>query len=108
MLPHAPYTGEWPEDAFKPPPSPVKPRAGSTGSGSALAEGVRKRAASLVRPSRARHPQEAARFANPVITSYLCDETYSDYRGCIYKARLPRPALCCRNTCARGAVFGSS
>jgi hypothetical protein len=95
-MPHAPYTGEWPEEAFKPPASPAK-RAGS--GGSAFSEGVRRRAASLVRPSKARHPQEVARLANPVIASYLVAETYADYRGIIYKARAPswRRArrLCC-------------
>jgi hypothetical protein len=88
MGPHPVYTQPWPESAFKPPTpeAPARPRAGSSGS-SGSESSARRRAASLLRPSKARHLSEAARFANPVIESYMHAEDYSDYRGIAYKAR---------------------
>ena len=72
-----PYTPPWPASALAPP----------LWSEDGVKRGSGARRPSLLRPSKARHPQDAARFANPVIQSYMHADSYSDYRGATYKAR---------------------
>ena len=85
------HTAVWPESAFTPAESEWERSDSAFGSGK-----PRRRSALLPRPSRARHPHEAARFANPVIQSYLVADTYEDYRGLTYKARRRAGRPCTR------------
>lgn len=95
MAPRAAYTAVWPESAFTPEPAAwsVK-RSGSVASGSSGGGKARCRS-TLVRPSKARHLHEAARFANPVVESYMAADSYEDYRGLLYKARTGARAHAC-------------
>ena len=75
------YTPAWPEKAFG--------ASRRVRSASAVEGGGGRRLLSL-QPSTHRHSHEAHAFNNPVIRSYLMEETYQDYRGPCFKARRTR------------------
>jgi hypothetical protein len=79
------FTAVWPETAFDDAAWRKRQRScdsseGSSGKGSG-------RRGSLLRPSKARHPNDAARIGNAVVQSYLSADTYRDYRGLTYTVR---------------------
>ena len=76
-----PHTPHWPDSAFRP-----VPQRRARGRSAVEADG--KASKPLVKVSRERHLSEAERFANPVLSTYLLDDTYSDYRGACFKARV--------------------
>ena len=79
------FTAVWPETAFG--AAGWRARNGSCESSESSGKGGSGRRASLLRPSKARHPHEASRLANPVVESYMTSEEYSDYRGVSYMVR---------------------
>lgn len=103
MGPPPKFTAVWPETAFD--DAAWRKRQGSCGS-SEDGSGKGGRRASLLRPSKARHPNDAARIGNVVVQSYLEADTYRDYRGLTYTVRTaarsaaaPLTALSARRRC---------
>ena len=79
------FTAPWPESAFE--KVGWRPRQGSSDSSEGSSGKGHSRRGSVVRLSKARHPRDAARIANPVVQSYMVADTYADYRGVTYAVR---------------------
>ena len=84
------FTAVWPETAFE--GAGWRLRQGSSDSAE---ESSNKKSGAVLRPSKARHPLDAARIGNAVVDSYLSADTYSDYRGAIYVVRTAAHRLAC-------------
>ena len=79
------FTAVWPESAFE--KAGWRPRSGSSDSCEGSSGKGSSRRGSVLRPSKARHPNDAARIGNQVVESYLTADSYSDYRGVTYVVR---------------------
>ena len=98
------FTAVWPETAFG--TAGWRARAGSCESTESSGKAGSGRRASLLRPSKARHPHEASRLANPVVESYMTSDEYSDYRGVSYFVRrVARAPARCTADCRAQAIL---